>query len=243
MRCSVLSTCAVVSFSALVGCGGGGEQVQPRGPASGQLEGLRVDDRSRCDFRGRSDRDVRETTSPGSVVPNVRRVYGVIGKGEDRRRVLLCREVDTNLDGMKDVVRTYNDQGEKLKEQADANYDGRIDTWYVFAKGRIQQAEFDRNGDGTPDETRYYAGGLVSRIQRDTNGDGKPDVFEVYDRGRLERIGVDANFDGSVDRWDRDEIRAREEAEREAAKGEAGGETSAAESEAPAGETAHSATP
>src|SRR5690606_23262894 len=91
-----------------------------------------ADDRARCEFEGRDDRDVQESSAPGSVVANVRRVYGYIGAGEERRRVLLCREVDTNYDGVKDLVRTFGDNGEKLTEQADSDYDGRIDTWITF---------------------------------------------------------------------------------------------------------------
>lgn len=195
------------------GCGGGGAAARP---PEEPLQGISADDQSRCAYQGRDDRDVHETAAPHSPLPNVRRVYGYVGTGEDRRRVLLCREVDTNLDGVKDVVRTYTEQGEKLSELADSNYDGKVDTWITFAAGRVQKAEFDRDGDGRPDEIRHYVGGRISRVQRDTNRDGKPDVFEVYIDGRLDRIGVDLNHDGAVDRWDRDEGRLREEAEREA---------------------------
>ncbi|NLE88010.1 MAG: hypothetical protein GX607_16610 [Myxococcales bacterium] len=206
-------TVALATTVAL-GCGGG-QQTPKEASDARTLEGLAVDDRSRCEFQGREDRDVRETSAPNSVVSNVRRVYGFVGTGEERRRVLLCREVDTNLDGVKDVVRTYTEDGEKLSEVADSDYDGRVDTWITFAAGRVHKAEFDRDGDGKADEVRHYVGGRLSRVQRDTNGDGRPDVFEVYSAGRLERIGVDVNHDGSVDRWDRDEARVREEEARE----------------------------
>ena len=53
---------------------------------------------------------------------------------DDRHEVLMCREIDTNLDGMKDVVRTFNEKGEPLHEEADTNYDGRIDDWINFAE-------------------------------------------------------------------------------------------------------------
>lgn len=194
----------------------GGARRPADAAAERPLQGMTSDDRSRCEFRGREDREVQEASAPHAEIPNVRRVYGFVGKGNDRRRVLLCREVDTNLDGVKDVVRTYDEKGDKLSELADSNYDGRADTWLTFWGGRVQKAEFDGSGDGKPDEVRYYVGGRVSRVERDTNGDGKPDVFEVYADGRLERIGVDVNHDGTVDRWDRDAIRIREEAEREA---------------------------
>src|SRR5262245_2641868 len=61
------------------------------------------DDRSHCDFKGRTDREATQSVGPGSVSPNIRRVYSVVGNGEDQHRALICREVDTNLDGVKDV--------------------------------------------------------------------------------------------------------------------------------------------
>jgi hypothetical protein len=196
---------------AFAACGGGGSN---GGPATPTKSGTAVDatgndDRSRCDFKGRADREVIETAGPGAIQPNVRRVFAIIGEGEEARKVLLCREVDTNLDGMKDVVRTYNDKGEALHEQADSNYNGKIDTWISFARGRISKVELDRNNDGRPDETRYYVDGRLNRAQRDRNFDGKADTWEIYDKGRLQRMGVDLDHDGHVDRWDRDEQAAR----------------------------------
>jgi hypothetical protein len=174
-------------------------------------------DQSRCDYKGRSDREVVESNGPGAAVPNVRRVFGILGEGEDRRRVLFCREIDTNLDGVKDVVRRYNEKGDAVDEQADSDYDNKIDTWIRFSGGRISKEERDRNRDGRPDETRYYVKGKLNRVQRDTNFDSKPDVWEVYGDGQLERMGTDIDYDGHVDRWDRDEVahRVAEEKERQ----------------------------
>ena len=177
---------------------------------SAEVAGVAPDDRSRCDYKGRGDREVVESLGPGAKTANIRRVYGVVGEGEDRHRVLLCREVDTNLDGVKDVVRTYTDKGDALNEVADTNFDGKMDTWITFTKGRVSKLAVDHNGDGQADETRYYVGGQLSRAQIDTNYDGKPDVWEIYDDGKLERRGVDLDFDGHVDRWNRDEIALRE---------------------------------
>jgi hypothetical protein len=176
-----------------------------------------IDDQSRCEFRGRADREAVETAGPGAVQPNVRRVYQMVGAGESMHKVLICREIDTNLDGVKDIVRTYNEKGESLHEMADTNYDGRIDTWITFAGGRISKEELDTNFDGNPDVWKYYVGGQLVRIQRDTNGDSRPDRWEFYTAGKLERVGVDLDFDGHVDRWDHDEVArlAAEAADRE----------------------------
>lgn len=203
-------------FLAILSQGCGGSSGGPANAPEVKAEGQRGDEESRCAFEGRDDRDVQESSAPGAVVANVRRVYGYVGEGDDRKRILLCREMDTNFDGVKDVVRTYGDLGQKLTEQADSDYDGKIDTWITFGSSRPAKMELDTDGDGEPEETRYYVAGILSRAQRDTNSDGKPDWFEVYRDGRLDRIGIDSDFDGQVDRWDRDEVRAREEFAQEA---------------------------
>lgn len=175
-----------------------------------------VDDRSMCDWRGKADREASEVAGPGSIQPNVRRVYQIVGTGDDRHKVLVCREIDTNFDGIKDVVRRYNEKGESVAEEADANYDGKIDTWITFIKGRLAEVQLDTNHDGRPDEWKNYTNGKLSRVRRDSNFDGKPDVWEIYRDGHLERMGVDIDGDEHVDRWDHDnEMRRRlEEAER-----------------------------
>ena len=201
---------AVLVGLAIPACGGSDKSSKGPEGMNKDIAGVAPDDRSRCDFKGRADREVDESLGPNAKKPNIRRVYGVVGEGEDRHRVLLCREVDTNLDGVKDVVRTYTDKGDPLNEVADTNFDGKIDTWITFTKGRVSKLRLDHNKDGQDDETRYYVSGRLSRAQIDTNYDNKPDVWEIYDDGKLERRGIDLDFDGHVDRWDRDEIALRE---------------------------------
>jgi hypothetical protein len=208
---------------ALAACAGSAsQQAQPR-MSDKQVSGVAADDASRCDYKGRADREVQEVRGPGAQQPNIRRVFSIVGEGEDRKKILLCREVDTNLDGAKDVMRTYTDKGEPLNELADTNFDGKVDTWITFSRGRIAKVQLDKTGKGQPEEVKFYVGGKLARAQRDTNHDGKPDQWEIYDEGRLQRLGVDLDFDGRVDRWDRDElalrdIEAKEKAEEAKAK-------------------------
>jgi hypothetical protein len=216
LSCGSLLGVCLLTF----GCGGASTQAGAQNEAMAQKPGIVADDQSRCDYKGRADREVIESNGPGARIPNVRRVFGLLGEGEDRRKVLFCREIDTNLDGSKDVVRTYNDKGDAVEEQADSDYNGKVDTWIRFGSGRIAKVEIDRNGDGRPDETKYYVKGKLSRVQRDNNFDGKPDIWEVYADGTLERMGVDLDFDGHVDRWDRDEVAHRAAEEKEKAEDE-----------------------
>lgn len=195
-----------------IGCAyavGDGADVKAPSRADHDAEQVQMDDASRCDFKGRSDREVAESVGTSSLQPSIRRVYRVFGEGAARRRVLVCREVDTNLDGLKDVVRRYTDLGEVVEERADTDFDGKLDTITRFSKGRMAQTQVDINQDDKPEETRYYQEGKLSRVQRDTNGDGKPDIWEIYAAGHLERMGVDVDFDGRVDRWNRDEVTVR----------------------------------
>jgi hypothetical protein len=167
-------------------------------------DGTVVDDHALCDYKDKKDIEVSETAGAGALQPNVRRVYRLVGMGVDRRKVLSCREVDTNLDGTKDVVRFYGEDGQSKEERADSNYDGKLDTWNLFSKGRLSEVRLDTNFDGEPDEWKVYVEGQLSRVKRDKNFDKKPDVWEMYRTGRLERIGVDLDGDERVDRWDRD---------------------------------------
>lgn len=209
--------------ASLAGCGGASVATSesfgagnPQAPVKRFADGS-IDDQSKCEWRGRNDRETSETAGPGSVLPNVRRVYGLIGTGVERQKILVCREVDTNLDGTKDVWRFYTEKGEALREEADSNYDGRTDTWLTFAKGRLAEVKLDLDHDGNPEEWKFYSAGKLTRLKRDTNRDGKPDVWEIYAaNGKLERMGVDVDGDERVDRWDHDaeERKKREEKER-----------------------------
>jgi hypothetical protein len=222
----------LASGLAFFACGGGSAGPAPQAPVQKdvKLTGVSADDQSRCDYKGRGDREAVEVSGPGAVSQNIRRVFALIGEGEDRKRVLICREVDTNLDGVKDVVRTYNERGEALNEIADTDFDGKIDQWLTFSRGRIVKIETDLSKNGKPDRAKVYMNGKLSRVQIDQNDDGKTDVWEIYDDGKLQRRGVDLDHDGRVDRWDRDEIALREINDKERREQEAA-EAKAAEEE------------
>lgn len=206
-------TCGVgvlASVLALYACGGssssqsaaksvtapGGSKDQSKWPA---------DDKTMCDWRDKPELEVSESAGPGALRPNVRRIFKTFGEGDSRHKTLFCREIDTNLDGIKDVVRTFNPRGEALHEEVDRDYDGRVDLWINFVDGRLAQEDVDTNKDGKADVWKFYVDGQLQRVRRDRNFDGKPDIWEIYARGRLERLGLDDTFDGHVDRWDRDE--------------------------------------
>jgi hypothetical protein len=211
---------ALLGAGMLVGCGSSSAPVVAAPGGSNDPKQWPADDRSLCEgfvhWKSSPQLEMSETAGPGSLKPNIRRVFKPVGERDDRHTVLLCREIDTNLDGVKDVVRTFNERGEPLHEEADTNFDGKIDDWTNFAGGRITEEDLDTTlSTGRPNVWKFYLDGQLSRIRRNTHcPSGKPDTWEIYYKNRLERVGNDESCDGHVDRWDRDvQLMAQEEAQ------------------------------
>jgi hypothetical protein len=229
---------SAVAACIAIACGGSNKEAPPKtvttAPGgSHDFTKWPKDDRSLCEafvgWHEKPELEVEETVGPGSLRPNVRRISRWAGEGENRKRVLICREIDTNLDGLKDVVRTFDEKtGEARHEEADTDYDGIIDDKVDFVKGRIAKEEADTKHSSTPgiwkpDVWKYFVDGNLSRIKRNAHcSNGKPDTWEIYRDGRLERIGNDATCDGHIDRWDRDTELLHEQEAAELALSDAG---------------------
>jgi len=233
MRASIVLT---VCGALLAPAGGGAEAERDRrgelaesGARSRELAGStgesQRDDQSRCDTDN-PNHEVSEYDTSGDQVPDVRKVFLRIGEQPMVRLVLICREADLNADGVKDVVRYYNDEGRPLREENDRDFDGQMDEILFFEEGRVIRMEQDADGNGVVDTKIYYEDGTPVRAERDQAGRSspnswRPDTWEYYEEGRMVRMGVDLDGDGNVDRWDRDEEwdeqqereRAREAAE------------------------------
>ncbi len=165
------------------------------------------DDHRRCDASG-AGRSSSEYDTNADGVPDVRKVFQVVGEGQEAHPVLVCREVDLNHDGTKDVFRFYNDQGRTLREEEDRDFDGRVDVITYFDNGEVVRREFDLNHDGMVDQRMYYRENRPYRAERELQSDNaadfRPDYWEFYDtRGHVVRIGTDYDHDGRADRWDR----------------------------------------
>lgn len=156
-----------------------------------------------------SQYEVSEYDTSGDDEPDVRKVFLRVGEGTLARLVMVCRESDLNADGNKDVVRSYSEEGRPLREEADRNFDGRMDELTIFQEGQILRQEFDANNDGKIDTKIYFDAGKPLRAERDLNGRSsaerwQPDRWEYFEEGRVVRMGTDLDGDGKVDRWDRD---------------------------------------
>ena len=177
---------------------------QPLGAGSADEQGISG---ARCDA-SQPNRESTEYDTSGDQVPDVRKVFMRIGIGDRVRLIMICRESDLNADGRKDVIRYYDDDGASVREDADRNFDGRIDMTTAFQAGQVVLRELDNNYDGKLDAKIYYERGVPSRAERDLKGRStadswKPDRWEYYVEGQLVRMGTDLDGDSRVDRWDR----------------------------------------
>jgi hypothetical protein len=114
----VLAATLSASAVAFAGCGGGGSAKEVQS-ASGSKDPSQwpTDDRSMCVYKNRPDVEVSEIASQGALRPTIRRVFKIVGDAEHQHRVIECREADTNLDGIKDVVRTFNAKASRFTKK------------------------------------------------------------------------------------------------------------------------------
>jgi hypothetical protein len=169
---------------------------------------LKGADAARCDSTVKG-REFSEYDTSGDDVPDVRKVFVRLGDASVNRLVLICRQADVNHDGTIDVVRTYDDNGRPLREDADRNFDGVVDQVTLYQSGEVVQHEFDNNFDGRVDTKVFYDKGQPLRAERDLTGRStdtqwKPDRWEYFEGGKMVRMGTDLDGDSRVDRWDRD---------------------------------------
>ncbi len=192
------------------GCGGSPQRSETS-QRSQAMEGTSArpeDDHGRCQTQG-TDWEVSEYDTSGDDYPDVRRVFRRVGDPPNTRLILTCREADLNGDGIKDVVRYYNDEGRPLREEADRNFDGQMDVITYFQEGHVVRQEMDTNADGKVDAKLFFEHGHLVRTERDLAGRStanqwRPDRWEYFEHDRMVRMGTDIDGDGTVDRWDRD---------------------------------------
>jgi hypothetical protein len=200
------------------------ERARSLGDSSGDPEG-----EARCALG--PDREESEYDTSGDNVPDVRKVFKVMGTPPMMRLVLVCRESDLNSDGKKDIVRYYNDEGRPMREEADRNFDGVMDEVTYYQDGQVVRKEFDTDANGIVDLKTFFEAGKPQRAEADLAGrssatEWKPNRWEYFEANRMVRMGTDLDGDGRVDRWDRDEEFKREQraAQEAAAAGEGEGE-------------------
>ena len=89
--------------------------------------------------------------------------------------------LDRNEDGTPDYAVRTNDNGQKVHEAMDFNYDGRMDDFYFYENDVLQRQELDSNFDGQIDIWIYLRRGVyITMWERDRDFDGIIDDRERY---------------------------------------------------------------
>jgi len=89
---------------------------------------------------------------------------------------------DRDDDGTVDYAVQVDDDGNKLREAMDYNFDGRMDDFYFYANDVLQRQELDSNFDEVIDIWIYmWRGVYVRKWERDTDYDGVVDIVRDYD--------------------------------------------------------------
>jgi hypothetical protein len=90
------------------------------------------------------------------------------------------QEIDVNFDGRIDSVFIYGSSGQVREEILDTNYDGKMDNWRLYENGELTVDSLDSNMDGMIDLWIHVVKGKIMQIEKDTDGDGKPDTTTGY---------------------------------------------------------------
>ncbi len=213
----------------LIGCNKNDEGTKNASDAGKGGKLGRIDDGQRCDATGRKETLVDLNQDD---VPDVRKVY-IENNGE---QVLVCREVDLDFDGVKDIFYFYDENGQITRDEANLDYTGTTEIVSIYAQGQVIKQELDTNSDGLVDKLRYLENGVPVRVEGDRDGDQRIDYWEYYEAGKLVRVGSDEDGDGKAETWDRDDateaalrLDDEEEETEEGEEGEEGGEEAAEE--------------
>ncbi len=137
---------------------------------------------------------IRRWDLDGDGKANIWRVF----QGETQIRT----DLDLNGDGKADTRRHLDERGEVKKEEADLDFDSKVDIVASFEGGKKVQELAFLHHRATADVVRLFVDGKLAEKRRDMDGDGVYDVFEYFDSGRLVRLGRDTTGDGQPDEFD-----------------------------------------
>lgn len=124
-----------------------------------------------------------------------------------------------------EVRPTYDKTGALTKLEADADHDGKVDTWAYMDGARVVRVEVDENGDGKVDRWEFHQSPVASPQSPLDSARGRPvgdpdrsrRVASPQQTGPLERVERATKFDGKVSQWEFYEngslVRAEEDAD------------------------------
>lgn len=88
---------------------------------------------------------------------------------------------DRDNDGSIDYVLQFDENGTKVYEELDFNYDGKMDDFYFYNGGVLSKREIDTNYDENVDVWVYIHEGIyIERYERDLDFDGTVDQVKDF---------------------------------------------------------------
>jgi hypothetical protein len=88
---------------------------------------------------------------------------------------------DRDNDGAVDYLLQLDEEGNKVYEELDFNYDGTMDDFYFYSDGILARREIDTNYDGEVDVWVYlHEGVYIERYERDLDFDGTIDQVKDF---------------------------------------------------------------
>ena len=95
--------------------------------------------------------------------------------------------LDTNGDGLPDIVRTNRDN-EVVRVETDRDFNGQVDLVQEYSARVLTREVHDDNFDGKPETIKEFRRGKVAIVERDPQERGYIDIAEYYDdSGKLLR--------------------------------------------------------
>ena len=100
---------------------------------------------------------------------------------EEQDRELSTITSDRDNDGTVDYVLQFDEEGTKVYEELDFNYDGVMDDFYYYSSGILSRREIDTNYDEEVDVWVYiHQGVYIERYERDLDFDGRIDQVKDF---------------------------------------------------------------
>ena len=88
---------------------------------------------------------------------------------------------DRDNDGSIDYVLQFDENGTKVYEELDFNFDGEMDDFYFYKEGVLSKREIDTNYDENVDVWVYlHEGVYIERYERDLDYDGTVDQVKDF---------------------------------------------------------------
>ena len=89
--------------------------------------------------------------------------------------------MDLNKDGREDIRSYFNSKDNLIREEIDADFDGRVDINDHYKNGERTKSEIDTNSDGTYDLFHFFEKNILVKKEQDTDYNGKLDLCSKLD--------------------------------------------------------------